>query len=272
MALIPFPGSNAARTPDEDLGDELESDEAGGKMSFLEHLDELRQRLIVSILAIVVGFLIAFFFIEQIFAFVMKPLQQILPAGGRLIYTEATEAFMLQLKMAALAGVVIAAPVIMWQLWLFIAPGLYSREKRFALPFVLFSTVFFVAGVAFSHYIVFPAAWKFFASFNNDYLEFMPKVSEAFGLYAYMLLAFGIIFQMPTLILALARMGVVTAGFLWRHTKYAILIIFILSAVITPSSDVVNQSLMAFPMLALYLFSIGIAWLFGRRKSPRSDG
>jgi len=272
MALIPFPGSNAARTADEDLDDELESDQAGGKMSFLEHLDELRQRLIVSILAIVVGFLIAFFFIDQIFSFVMRPLQQILPAGGHLIYTEATEAFMLQLKMAALAGVVIAAPVIMWQLWLFIAPGLYSREKRFALPFVLFSTVFFVAGVAFSHYIVFPAAWKFFASFNNDYLEFMPKVSEAFGLYAYMLLAFGIIFQMPTLILALARMGVVTAGFLWRHTKYAILIIFILSAVITPSSDVVNQSLMAFPMLALYLFSIGIAWLFGRRKSPRSDG
>ena len=270
MALVQFPAASSGALPLPPADDD--DDSPSGKMSFLEHLDELRQRLIVSILAIVVGFLIAFFFIEQIFAFVMKPLQQILPAGGRLIYTEATEAFMLQLKMAALAGVVIAAPVIMWQLWLFIAPGLYSREKRFALPFVLFSTVFFVAGVAFSHYIVFPAAWKFFASFNNDYLEFMPKVSEAFGLYAYMLLAFGIIFQMPTLILALARMGVVTAGFLWRHTKYAILIIFILSAVITPSSDVVNQSLMAFPMLALYLFSIGIAWLFGRKKSRRSDG
>ena len=271
MALIPFPGSNAARAQDDDPEDELESEDGGGKMSFLEHLDELRQRLIVSIIAVVVGFLIAFLFIDHIFAFVMRPLQEILPSGGRLIYTEATEAFMLQLKMAALAGVVLAAPVIMWQLWLFIAPGLYSREKRFALPFVLFSSVFFVGGVAFSHYVVFPAAWKFFASFNNDYLEFMPKVSEAFGLYAYMLLAFGIIFQMPTLVLALARMGVVTAGFLWRHTKYAILIIFIISAVITPSSDVVNQSLMAVPMLALYLLSIGIAWAFGRRKSPSAD-
>jgi sec-independent protein translocase protein TatC len=271
MALIPFPGSNAALTPDDDPDDELESEDAGGKMSFLEHLDELRQRLIVSIIAVVVGFLIAFVFIDYIFAFVMRPLQQILPSGGRLIYTEATEAFMLQLKMSALAGVVLAAPVIMWQLWLFIAPGLYSREKRFALPFVLFSTVFFVGGVAFAHYVVFPAAWKFFASFNNDYMEFMPKVSEAFGLYAYMLLAFGIIFQMPTLVLALARMGVVTAGFLWRHTKYAILLIFIASAVITPSSDVVNQSLMAVPMLALYLLSIGIAWVFGRRRSRRID-
>jgi sec-independent protein translocase protein TatC len=271
MALIPFPGSNVARAPDDDFEDEFESEDAGGKMSFLEHLDELRQRLIVSIIAVVVGFLIAFLFIDRIFAFIMRPLQQILPAGGRLIYTQATEAFMLQLKMAALAGVVLAAPVIMWQLWLFIAPGLYAREKRFALPFILFSSVFFVGGVAFSHYVVFPAAWRFFASFNTDYLEFMPRVSDAFGLYAYMLLAFGVIFQMPTLVLALARMGVVTAGFLWRHTKYAVLAIFVVSAVITPSSDVVNQSLMAVPMLALYLLSIGIAWVFGRRTPSQTD-
>ena len=153
-------------------------------MSFLEHLDELRRRLVVAVSAIGVGFLIAFAFIDRIFAFIMRPLQQILPAGGKLVYTEPTEAFMLQLKVAALAGLVIAAPVIMWQLWLFVAPGLYAREKRFAVPFVLFSTMSFVGGAAFSHYIVFPAAWKFFASFNNDYMQFMPKISEAFGLYS----------------------------------------------------------------------------------------
>ncbi len=267
MALIPFPGGSAARAepdPDDDFGHE---EAAGGKMSFLEHLDELRRRLVIAISAIGVGFLIAFAFIDRIFAFIMRPLQMILPTGGKLVYTEPTEAFMLQLKVAGLAGLVIAAPVIMWQLWLFVAPGLYSREKRFAAPFVIFSTVSFVAGTAFSHYVVFPAAWKFFASFNTDYMQFMPKISEAFGLYAYMLLAFGIIFQMPTLVLALARMGVVTAGFLWRHTKYAILIIFILAAVITPSSDVVNQTLMAGPMIVLYLISILIAWIFGKRKS-----
>ena len=141
-----------------------------------------------------------------------------------------------------------------------------------ALPFVLFSTVSFVGGAAFSHYVVFPAAWTFFASFNNDYMQFMPKISEAFGLYSYMMLAFAVIFQMPTLVLALARMGVVTAGFLWRHTKYAILIIFILAAVITPSSDVVNQTLMAGPMIALYLLSIIIAWVFGKkRRTSDSD-
>ncbi len=198
-------------------------------MSFLEHLDELRQRLIVAIIAVVVGFLIAFLFIDRIFAFVMRPLQQILPSGGKLIYTEPTEAFMLQLKMAALAGLVLAAPVIMWQLWLFIAPGLYSHEKRFALPFVLFSWSSSSAAPRSHTTSCSQPRGHFFASFNNDYLEFMPKVSETFRLYAYMLLAFGIIFQMPTLVLALARMGVVTAGFLWRHTKYAILIIFIIA-------------------------------------------
>jgi sec-independent protein translocase protein TatC len=269
MALIPFPGSGSAqRAPDDDPDDDLDQEEsAGAKMSFLEHLDELRRRLVVAISSVLVGFLICLLFIDRIFGFIMRPLQQVLPNGGRLVYTEPTEAFLLQLKVAALAGVVLAAPVIMWQLWLFIAPGLYAKEKRFAAPFVLFSTVSFVAGVAFSHYVVFPAAWRFFASFNTDYMEFLPKISEAFGLYAYMLLAFGIIFQMPTLVLALARMGVVTAGFLWRHTKYAILIIFILAAVITPSSDVVNQTLMAGPMIVLYLISIIVAWIFGRKKA-----
>jgi sec-independent protein translocase protein TatC len=274
MSLIPFPGSAARPTPDDDPeDDDLDRDDgaAGGKMSFLEHLDELRRRLVVAVSAIGVGFLIAFAFIDRIFAFIMRPLQQILPAGGKLVYTEPTEAFMLQLKVAALAGLVIAAPVIMWQLWLFVAPGLYAREKRFAAPFVLFSTISFVGGAAFSHYIVFPAAWKFFASFNNDYMQFMPKISEAFGLYSYMMLAFAVIFQMPTLVLALARMGVVTAGFLWRHTKYAILIIFILAAVITPSSDVVNQTLMAGPMIALYLLSIIIAWVFGKKRRTSDD-
>jgi sec-independent protein translocase protein TatC len=190
-----------------------------------------------------------------------------LPHGGKLIYTEPTEAFMLQLKIAALAGLVLAAPLVMWQVWLFVAPGLYSKEKRFALPFVFFSSVFFVGGAAFSHYVVFPTAWTFLAGFTTDYMEFTPKVSSTFSLYARMLLAFGLVFQMPTVVLALARMGVVTAGFLARHTKYAILIIFIIAAVISPGTDVVSQAIMAGPMLALYGFSIVVAWIVAPRKS-----
>jgi sec-independent protein translocase protein TatC len=272
MALVPFKGS-AQPAPYDDPDDDLDPDDeaAGGKMSFLEHLDELRHRLVVAIVGVLAGFVVALVFIDRIFEFVMRPLQEILPAGGTLIYTEPTEAFMLQLKVAALAGLVLAAPLVMWQVWLFVAPGLYSNEKRFALPFVFFSSVFFIGGAAFSHFVVFPTAWGFLASFTTDYMEFMPKVSSTFSLYARMLLAFGLVFQMPTVVLALARMGVVTAGYLVRHTKYAILIIFVVAAVVTPTSDVVTQAMMAAPMIVLYGLSIVIAWIFGRRGGRSPD-
>ena len=273
MALVPFPGGSQPARYDDPYDDDplaQEEDGAGGKMSFLEHLDELRRRLMVSILSVAVGFLIAYAFIDRIFAFVMRPLQAILPGGGKFIYTEPTEAFLLQLKVAALAGIVISAPVIMWQLWLFIAPGLYTNEKRFALPFVFFSSLFFVSGAAFSHYVVFPSAWAFLASYTNEYMVFAPKISSTFGLYSQMLLAFGVIFEMPTLVFALARMGVVTAGFLWRHTKYAVLIIFVIAAVITPTSDPLTQTLMAAPMIVLYILSIGIAAVFGKKRASTS--
>jgi sec-independent protein translocase protein TatC len=249
-------------TPDPD-----ESDESGaGKMSFLDHLDELRKRLVASAIALFAGFLIALVFITRIFDFIMRPLQQMLPAGSKLIYTEPTEAFMLQLKLAALAGVIVAAPIIMWQIWLFVAPGLYVHEKRLAIPFIVMSTVFFVIGAAFSHYVVFPWAWVFLASFTTDYMMFAPKIDAVFSLYAKMLLAFGVIFEMPTVVFFLARMGLVTAGFLLRKIKYAVLIIFIVAAVLTPTGDMVTQTLMAAPMIVLYLLSIIIAWAFRKRK------
>ena len=241
-------------------------------MSFLEHLDELRTRLTVSALALLGGFLVAFAFSGYVFDFIMRPLQEALPPGGQLVYTEPAEAFLLYLKIAALAGTVLAAPIVMWQLWLFIAPGLYTNEKRYAIPFVLMSSVFFVSGAAFSHYMVFPFAWRFFASFGSDYVEFMPRIAPAFSLYAKMALAMGAGFQMPTLVLFLARMGVVTAGFLVRQIKYAILVIFILAAVLTPGPDVVSQLLMAGPMVLLYALSILIAWAFGRKRREGPAG
>lgn len=265
MALVPFPGSNAAQDPDDDLGPD--EDGAGGSMSFLEHLDDLRQRLIWSIVSALGGFVVALAFIGHIFGFVMRPLAATLPEGQRMIYTEPTEAFLLQLKMAALAGLVLAAPAVLWQVWLFIAPGLYRREKRFAVPFVVSSSLLFVAGAAFSHYLVFPLAFTFFGGFGTDYMDFMPRVQPAFSLYVRMLLAFGLIFQMPVLVFTLAKLGLVTAGFLWRNTKYAIFLIFIVAAVITPP-DVVSQVLMAAPMTLLYIISIGIAWMFGPKGDP----
>ena len=204
MALVPFPG---AAVPAPDFDPEPEEDDRTAKMSFLEHLDELRKRLISSVVALVGGFLICLFFIGPIKAFVMEPLVRVLPRGGTLIYTEPTEGFMLGMKMAALAGLFLAAPVILWQLWKFIAPGLYAHEKKFAIPFVVFATFFFTAGALFSHYIAFPWAWEFFASFSTEYMTFTPKVGSVFSLYVKMLLAFGVIFQMPTIVFFLARVG-----------------------------------------------------------------
>jgi sec-independent protein translocase protein TatC len=265
MALVPFPSASPApRDPDDE---ELQDDDgAGGKMSFLEHLDELRKRLIASVYALVFGCIVGFVFVGKIQEFIMLPLWRLMPDGTKLMYTAPTEGFMLMMKIGALAGLFVALPFIIFQLWLFIAPGLYSNEKRFAVPFVLLGTVFFVMGAAFSHYVAFPYTWKFFLGFETAYLEFRPKISDVFSLWVKMLLAFGVIFQMPTLVFFLARMGMVTAGFLIKHTKYAVLIIFILGAVLSPGTDVVSQALMAGPMIVLYGLSIGIAWLFAKRK------
>ena len=217
----------ARSSPPERSGDDDGSEDDAGRMSFLDHLDELRRRLVAAAISLAVGTLVAVFFIDRIFDFIMRPLYDKLPAGSKLIYTEPTEAFMLKVKIALLAGVVIGAPLIVAQIWLFIAPGLYSHEKRFALPFILMASVFFVGGAAFNHYILFPLAWVFLAGFTTDYMMFMPRIAPVFSLYAMLMLAMGLIFEMPAVILVLARMGLVTAGFLWRHIKYAILIIFI---------------------------------------------
>jgi sec-independent protein translocase protein TatC len=272
MALVQFPGK-AQREPDDpelwESPDE-EGESPGSKMSFLEHLDELRKRLIHSTIALGVAVVLALFFVNQIYAFIMGPLTAVLPQGGQLVYTEPTEGFMLHFRMALLAGVVLAAPAIMWQVWLFIAPGLYANEKKFAIPFIFLSSVGFVGGAAFSHYFVFPFMWRFLASFTDEYTTFMPRIAPAFSLYTRMLLATGLVFQLPTVVFFLAKMGVVTARFLIRNTKYAVLIIFIIAAVITPTADPTGQLLIAGPMVALYILSIGIAAVFGKRR-PKED-
>ncbi len=268
MALAPVPDP-AADDQESHQPDEPTEFEAG-KMSFLEHLDELRKRLVVSATSLLVGFLICFAVIGPIFEFIMRPLQEILPEGGQLVYTEPTEAFFLYIKIAALAGLMVATPVILSQVWLFVTPGLYSHEKRLAVPFVILATGFFLGGALFSHFVLFPVAWTFFAGFATDYMEFMPRIQPAFSLYVRLILACGVVFQMPTLVYFLARVGVVTAGFLSRNIKYAILLIFILAAVLTPTGDPVTLSMMAVPMIALYGLSIGIAWAFGRTTNERS--
>ncbi len=266
MVSSPLPNRPPVEHDDPEI--EQSSNGASGRMTFLEHLDELRRRLVIVAIALLVGFLLCFAFIQPIFDFIMVPLHEILPEGGRLVYTEPTEAFFLYIKIAALAGLIISTPLLLSQVWFFVAPGLYANEKKFAVPFVLFATLFFVGGVLFSHYMLFPWAWGFFASFTTDYMEFFPRIEPAFSLYVKLLLACGLVFQMPTVVFFLARVGAVTAGFLARNIKYAILIIFIFAAVLTPTGDPVTLTLMAAPMIALYGLSIGIAWVFRRRQDP----
>jgi sec-independent protein translocase protein TatC len=270
MALVPFPKRDdeapqpLAPEPSDTtspFGDEEEA--LDGRMTFLEHLDELRKRIAHAVGALLVGFVAALAFVDRTQAFVYERLTADIP-GGKLIYTEPGEGFFLYLKIAALSGVLLASPYVMWQVWLFIAPGLYSREKKLAIPFVIGSSSLFVAGAAFSHYVLFPAAWRFFAGFSNDFMVFTPRIDPVFGLYVKLMLGMGLVFQMPMLMLVLARLGIVSAGFLARNIKYAVLIIFVVAAVITPDGSPVSQALVAAPMFVLYLIGILVAWLFGK--------
>jgi len=270
MALVPFPGKQGgaykALPPDED------DDSLTGKMSFLEHLDELRKRIVNSAIAIGVGVVVTFAFIDKIFNFILAPTRKALPPGVKMIYTQPGEAFSLYVTVALIAGAVVAAPFIMYQVWMFIAPGLYTNEKRMALPFVFFTTAGFLLGAAFNHYIAFPFMMAFFASFNGIDLAFMPRLEDTFGLYTKMLLGMGVVFQMPTVVLFLAKLKLVTARFLVRHFKYAFLLIFIAAAVITPTGDMMTQAIFAAPMVGLYLLSILVAWVVGPKgKEAREE-
>jgi len=266
MALVPFPSV----TPGDDE-DDSQNDDSGSKMSFLEHLDELRKRLIYIVYSLIAGCVIAYVFIQRIFDFIMRPMQKVLPEGGHLQFTSGSEPFMLWIKIGFLAGIFIASPLILWQIWKFIAPGLYSHEKKYAIPFVLMSTIFFVIGGLFAHYVAFPVTWAFFAGFQTDYMVFVPKVDEAFSLYSKMILGAGLIFEMPTLVLFLARLGVVSGRMMLKYFKYAVLAIFIVAAVISPGTDMASQLVMAVPMMGLYLLSTGIAFVFQKRRKPATD-
>ena len=244
--------------------------EGGGKMSFLEHLDELRKRIIRALLSLCFGVGIAAFFIEDIYQFVMLPLRQALRPGETMIYTYPTEAFMLYIRIAVIAGLFISAPLIFWQVWLFVAPALYAKERRYAIPFVLLSSIGVIAGAAFSHYVAFPLMWRFFASFSSELVSFMPRIEDSFSLYMRMLLGMAAVFQMPALVFFLARMGVVTSRWMTRQFKYAVLVIVVVAAIITPSSDVASQLIVAGPMVVLYILSIGIAWVFGKKKADET--
>jgi sec-independent protein translocase protein TatC len=236
------------------------------RMSFLEHLDELRRRILYSIYALAVCFAVAFWFWSEMYAYLAHYFVQSAP-GTRMIYTQPMAGFMFSLKITGLAALIAASPFIFSQVWIFVAPGLYAREKRMAIPFVFFSSLLFIGGAAFAHLVAFPMMWRFFASYQLNDVQFMPTLNDTLSMYIKVVVGLGLIFQMPILVFFLARFGMVTASFLVRKIKYAILIIVVVAAIATPSADVMTLIVFAAPMFVLYLVSIVVAWIFGKKKS-----
>jgi sec-independent protein translocase protein TatC len=240
--------------------------ETQDKIPFTAHLEELRKRLITCFIAVAVGFALSYGFKEKLFNILTQPLIAVMDQGETLIYTGLPEAFFTFLKVSFLAGLMLASPVIIYQFWMFIAPGLYDREKRLLVPIVLLSSIFFVGGALFGYFIVFPYGFQFFLGFATETIRPMPAMKEYLSFSAKLLLAFGLVFELPLVITFLARLGIVTVPFLKKNRKYALLLFFVGAAILTPP-DVVTQIMMAFPLMLLYEISIIGARIFGRKKS-----
>ena len=235
-------------------------------MSFLDHLEELRTRILHSLIAIVLAFVVCWIFVEPLFRIVSEPVQDALQ-GQSMVFTTLTGPFNLYLKIAFVGAVLLSSPFLVLQVWLFITPGLYRHERRFALPFILASTVLAGCGVAFGYFIAFPLASEFLIEWGRSAgLEPMLTALEYFNLFLTIMLSLAIIFQIPPVIFVLSRMGVVSAGFLLRNTKYAVLIAFVIAAVITPTADIPNMMIMAGPMIMLYIVGVGVAFVFGKKR------
>lgn len=239
------------------------------KIPFTAHLEELRKRLIVCFIAVGIGFVAAYGFKEKLFQVLTAPLIKVMKSGDTLIFTNLPEAFFTYLKVSFLAGLMLAAPVILYQFWMFVAPGLYQRERRVLLPIVFLSTLFFLGGALFGYFFVFPWGFKFFLGFATEHIRPLPSMREYLSFSAMMLLAFGIVFEMPLVLMAMARLGIVSVDFLKKNRKYAILLFFIVGAILTPP-DVVTQIMMALPLMVLYEFSIIGARIL-TRKPAESD-
>ena len=195
----------------------------------------------------------------------------IMPKGDTFIFTGVAEAFFTYLKVSLIAGILFASPVIIYQLWMFVAPGLYLKEKRLLMPLIILSGFFFVAGSLFGYFFVFPTGFKFFQGYANDTIRFMPSVSQYLSFASKMLLAFGVVFELPIVLVGLSRIGVVTVSFLNKNRKYAILLIFIAAAILTPGPDVFSQLMMALPLMFLYEISILGAFIFGKKKKEEEN-
>jgi sec-independent protein translocase protein TatC len=255
MAAVPEPRGGAQPA------DELP------RMSLLDHLEDLRKRIVYSLASLFVAMLACFNWAPEICRFFARPIYErhLLPEGQKLAFLGVTDAFLLYVKTALLAGAFLAAPVILYQVWAFISPGLYPKERRWAAPFVVLGWGFFIAGGVFAYLVAFPFAVEFLLAMGKD---FMPVITaeKYYGLLLTIMLGLGLMFELPIVLVLLAKIGLVTPRFLMRNFRWAVLAIFVVSAIITPTSDIVNLCIFALPTIALYLVGTGAAWLVTRGK------
>jgi len=240
-------------------------------MSFLQHLEELRMRIIRALMAVGIGFCACWYYAERIFSYMQRPIMTALAnhhLDTKLVYLSPTEPFNMYLKVGFIAGLFVASPFVLYQLWAFVAPGLYRDEKRYVMPFMVFSVGLFVAGGFFGYRIVYPAALDFLIGYGQQFSP-MITIGEYTDLFLTIIVGLGLIFEMPILVFFLSLMGVISAGWMWRNLRYSILAIFILAAIVTPTTDIMNMCLFAAPMVILYIVSILVAWLVSpaRRKA-----
>jgi sec-independent protein translocase protein TatC len=252
------------------------SQEALKGMSFLEHLEELRRRIIWSIVSVAAGFAVCWNWHEKIYDLMQRPIMKALAANHldqKLVYLNPTEPFNMYLKMAFIAGLFVASPFVLYQVWLFIAPGLYKNERRYVLPFMGSTVLLFLGGGVFGYFAVYPNALTFLINYSHQFSP-MITISEYTDLFLTIIIGLGVVFEMPVIVFFLSLMGIVSAKFMWKNFRYSILVIFVIAAIITPTTDIMNMCVFAAPMILLYLVSIGVAWFVhpkNRRKRAEAQ-
>lgn len=270
----PLPGEAATPPPRQAASapahDDDDAEREDHSMPLLAHLGELRSRMFRALIGLLVGFFACYAVVDVLYAEIIRPLEVVLPPGGHMIFTVLHGPFFVQLKIALLSGLLVASPYIFYQIWAFIAPGLYVEERKYIVPLAIISALFFLLGAAFCYMVVLPFAFRFFLSYSTDVVVAQPDIVLYFNFVLKLILAFGLIFEMPLFALFLARLGLITATKMRKTRGYAILAIFIVAAILTPP-DPFTQILMAIPMLALYELSIVLAATFGRKPGAKTE-
>ena len=267
-ALPAASGGGEPPVPAGPAGSPAEEPEEEKPMTLLEHLGELRRRLVRGFLAVLIGFFACYGFAKELFYYLSLPLLKVMPADAKFIYTGVAEGFFVDLKVSFVAGLFVACPYLFYQIWAFIAPGLYEEEKRYVAPLAFTSALFFLGGGLFCYFVVFPFAFTFFMSYSTDNIVAMLSINEYLSFALKMLIAFGLIFEMPLFSFFLSRLGIISAQWMRNVRKYAVLAVFVIAAILTPP-DVFSQLLMAAPMLVLYEISILVAAAVGKKKTKR---